>query len=106
MERARTDWLDSLGLPPRSLSEQGGVIFVVRSVEMEFLTPARLNDRLRVSVELESLGAASIRLMQRIVRDADQVASGRFRIACLDVADFRICRVPRELSERLAKWKI
>lgn len=50
MERARTEWLESLGFPLAAFERQHGVTFAVHTAEIEFLKPARLDDRLAVSV--------------------------------------------------------
>ncbi len=105
MERARTDWLDSIGLPPKSAYDDSGVVFVVRSAVLDFFAPARLNDWLGVSVELEQLGMASLDISQSIMRNAERISCGRLRIACVDPKTMRVCRVPGELSDRLMKWK-
>lgn len=52
MERARTEWLRSLGFEQDVLNAQHGIIFAVRSVTVEYLRPARFNDLLSVGVRL------------------------------------------------------
>src|SRR5687767_15205286 len=67
-ERARTEWLRAMGFEQTDLAERYGVVFVVRSVALEYLKPARFNDELRVSVELIKVGAGQIELVQRVLR--------------------------------------
>ena len=50
MERARTEWLESLGFSLAAFERQHRVAFAVHKAEIEFLKPARLDDRLAVSV--------------------------------------------------------
>src|SRR5512136_61261 len=52
MERARTEWLAALGFPLVAFEREHGVAFVVHRVEIDFVAPARLNDRLDATVEL------------------------------------------------------
>ena len=61
MERARTEWLESLGFPLAAFEREHGVVFVVHRCEIDFHLPARLNEALDVTVEPVKLGAATIK---------------------------------------------
>lgn len=100
MERARSDWLRECGFAPSQALDKG-LMFVVKEAQVEFNAPARLNDVLTVSVELADLGAASMVVLQRIHREGEHIASGTFRIACMDAEKFNICRLPDELKRRM-----
>ena len=101
LERARTEWLRALGVEQTVLAARHQVIFVVRSIALEYLKPAAFNDELVVTVELEESGAVQIRLLQRITRGADELATARVRIACVNTATFRPVRIPRPLTDRI-----
>jgi acyl-CoA thioester hydrolase len=79
------------------------VIFVVRSIALEYLKPAAFNDELVVTVELEDLGAVQILLRQRISRGTVEVVSARVRIACINTATFKPVRIPGSLSGLLRR---
>jgi len=101
MERARTEWLRSLGFEQDRLMRDSGIVFAVRRVDLRFHRPARFNDALLVDVALGRVGGASLEFEQRVVRDdADQelFCSARVNVACLDAATFR----PRPLPELIA----
>src|SRR5262245_58569515 len=49
LERARTEWLRSLGFEQTDLAARHGVVFVVRSLSIDYLKPASFNDELVVS---------------------------------------------------------
>ena len=68
MERARTEWLRSLGFDHASLREQSGIIFVVTRLEAHYLRPARLDEELAVTVEPTRIGRAGLDLGQRVER--------------------------------------
>lgn len=71
-ERARTEMVRELGIhQDRLLREGGGTAFAVRSAEIDFRRPARLDDLLRVETEVLSVGGASVELDQRILRAGD-----------------------------------
>ena len=48
-ERARTEWLRALGFEQPELAQAQQVVFVVRSIAVEYLLPARFNDALNIS---------------------------------------------------------
>jgi len=103
LERARTEWLRALGVEQTALAARHQVIFVVRSIALEYLRPAAFNDELVVTVELEETGAGQIRLRQRITRGAEELATASVRIACVNTATFRPVRIPSSLSEMLRR---
>ncbi len=99
MERARTEWLRSLGFEQDRLVEEEGVIFAVRSVTMDYNLPARFNDLLEVKTTLERLGRASITLLQEIRRQGEEelLCGGRVKVAALDAEQFRPVAMPTTL---------
>jgi acyl-CoA thioester hydrolase len=101
LERARTEWLRALGFELDRLAREHGVIFIVRSLSIEYLKPAAFNDEIAATVELGELGGGQIILMQRITRGAEELATARVRLACVNPATFRPVRIPRNVAERL-----
>jgi acyl-CoA thioester hydrolase len=101
MERARTEWLESLGVSLAAFERDHGVVFVVHRCEIDFLQPARLNDALDVSVEPVKLGAATIKARQDVRRETDLLTSALVTLACLDAARWRPVRIPPGLAARL-----
>ena len=104
MERARTEWLRSLGFEQDSLIEHEGVLFAVRSVELDFNRPARLDDALSVSARIVRRGKASLTFYQE-VRKEDQhstlLCRGHVKVACLDADRFRPHSIPERLSAEI-----
>ena len=101
-ERARTEWLRSMGCSQQALRERSGAIFVVTDTRVRYLAPARLDDLLEVSVELRAAGKASMTLAQQAWRAGTLVAAGEIRIGCVDAGTFRPRRIPTELMTPLA----
>ena len=101
MERARTEWLESLGFPLAAFEREHGVVFVVHRCEIDFHLPARLNDALDVTVEPVKLGAATIKARQDVLRGADILTSAVITLACLDAKRWRPARMPGALAENL-----
>jgi len=94
LERARTEWLRSLGLVQTELAKDPGILFVVASLTIDYRRPARLDDALVVHSEYEPDGAACMRFNQRILRNDDVLIEASVRVACLDAASFRPKRLP------------
>ena len=86
MERGRTNYLRLLGADHRALFEQTeeeapGFAFVVRSMTIDFLKPARMDDVLEIVTEPQEVKGASITLHQRIMRRDDLLVEARVRVA-------------------------
>ena len=99
MERARTEWLRSLGFEQDQLLAREGVLFAVRRVSVDFTSPARFNDRLLVSARLMQLKKASLTFQQQITRQPDGrfLCGGEVQIACVDGTGFRPCAIPKSI---------
>ncbi len=103
MERARTEWLSSLGMEIDVLAREHGVAFVVHRLDIEYLRPARLGERLDVGVVLVEGGRSRLSLTQEITRDDATVTRARVSLACLDHRAWRPARIPAALLERLPR---
>ena len=100
MERARTEWLRSLGVDMVQLQEEERRIFVVAEVQTKFHAPARLSDDLVVTASLEGLTRVSFDIEQKIYRDStdgDLLISGIVKAAYLDADSMRPKRIPPSL---------
>ena len=102
MERARTEWLRSLGFEQDELRREHGVIFAVSAVNVAFHKPARFNELLAVTVEVQRCGAASLTLAQQVQRGGEALASGEVRVACIDAERFVPVPVPESVAGKLA----
>jgi acyl-CoA thioester hydrolase len=104
MERARTEWLRSLGFEQDALRERDGVLFLVRRVAMDYLQPARFNDLSQVPTSIVGRGGASLAFRQEVVREADRglCCRGEVKVACLDARSLRPTRIPPTLMAEIA----
>lgn len=100
-ERARTEMLRSLGYEQDELRAKEGIIFVVRSVTVDYLVPARFNDQLQVSADITDAKKASLTFKQLITREDSILCSSLIRIACLDASTLRPKAIPDYLLEQL-----
>jgi len=101
LERARTEWLRALGFEQTGLAAVHDVVFVVRSISLDYLRPARFNDLLDITVGLEKVGASLIALDQRVRRGPEDLVSARVEIACVNTGTFRPVRIPGPLIAKI-----
>lgn len=97
-ERARTEWLRALGHSQQRLRDDTGAIFVVAETRVRYHRPARLDDRLDVSVDVLEAGRATMLIAQQARRDGELLAEGTIRIGCVDAATMRPRRIPISLE--------
>jgi acyl-CoA thioester hydrolase len=100
MERGRTNHLRLLGANHRALFEETekeapGLAFVVRSMQIEFLRPARMDDVLEVVTAPAEVKGASIMLIQQVLRGDEILVDARVRVAC--VSGGRARPIPKPL---------
>ncbi len=102
-ERARTDWLRALGAVHTEIDASHGLVFVVKDMAIDYLSPARLDDELLVDVRVLESRRASLHLAQ-FARDAvtgqARVISS-VRVAAIDRASGRATGFPRWLSQAI-----
>ncbi len=103
MERARTDWLRAQMAGPHELAASDKVLFAVRSVALEFLVPARLDDCLTVTAEPTSVRGASLTFYQACLRGKEIVCCGEVDLVCVDAQTFTPRRLPGALAQVLIK---
>jgi len=97
MERARTEWLRSLGINMADLQDRDRRIFVVAEVNVKFHAPARLNEDLVVTAGLIDRTRVSFDIEQHIYRNSthgDLLISGIVKAAYLDADTMRPKRLP------------
>ena len=102
-ERTRTEWLRSAGIDQSGLGKNEGLVFVVHSMNIEFVSPARLDDELRISVALEKVGGATMALEQDMIRVSDGAVISRaaVKVACLHAGKFTPARIPERIKAEI-----
>ena len=100
-ERARTEWLRSLGIHQQDLLGTEGVAFVVRSASVEYLGAARLDDQLNLRLSIEKLGRASVQFAQQAWRGDILLASASVKVGCVDAATLRPRSIPDIAADKM-----
>lgn len=126
-ERARSEWLRSLGYQQRQLQQELDLVFAIRSMQLEFMRPALMDDELLVSVQVTVAARASLRFQQHIYRQnqtqshspthtpitgqnralddgahGELIASAAVYAACLNASTFRPRRIPQPMLQQVA----
>ena len=102
MERARTEWLRTHGYSNAELMKQFGAVFVVRSLKLDYLKPALLDDILSVTAQIKDIGRSRISLLQTVQRKDELLAEAEVHLACVSIKSFKPVSVPVVLRNQ---WK-
>ena len=105
LERARTEWLRAAGFEQSALAAVHNVVFIVRSIKLDYLKPARYDDQLTVSVEPREFGAARIETRQVVRRGHEDLVTAQVEIACVNTASFRPVRIPGPVIAKIGNKK-
>ena len=100
LERGRTEWLRGQGFAQREFAESSGVFFAVRSLQIDYLAPALMDDLILVETGLSALRGASIEFRQRILRRDQELVTALVLVAA--IRDGRPTRIPASLRRLLA----
>jgi len=101
LERARTEWLASLGITLTALEREHGVVFVVHRLEIEYQQPARLYDSLEVTLQPIEIGKARFMAGQDVLRAQVALVRSRVTLACVQRSTWRPARIPAAISRRM-----
>ena len=100
MERARSEWLRTLGFDNQTLADQQGVVFAVRRASIDYLQPALLDELLDVSLTLKKRGRASLLFEQQVRRGDELLCQGEILLACVDVDSFKPTAIPQTIVDK------
>ncbi len=83
IERARSEWVRARGINQRQLKDEQGIVFAVRRLEADYLSPARFDDLLEVDTEIAARTPARIVLNQTVLRDGAPLFRAVVTLVCL-----------------------
>jgi acyl-CoA thioester hydrolase len=99
LERGRTEWLRRRGFTHLDVAESSGVVFAVRSLQIEYLAPAMMDDLLIVETRAGAVRGASIDFEQRVIRGDKALVTAS--VLAASIRDGRPARIPADLRRRL-----
>jgi len=97
MERARTEWLRTHGYNNAGLMNEFGVLFVVRSIKLDYLRPALLDDMLNVTAKVHELGRSRLNMLQSVQRGEELLTTAEVNLVCVSRETFKPVSVPEAL---------
>lgn len=100
-ERARTEWLRGLGVAQSALADTAGRLFVVHSLDMQYLQPARLDDLVNITLHVIKIGRASITFHQTAHRAGELLAQGSIQVCSVDARTLKPAALPHEIRSKL-----
>ncbi len=103
IERGRSEFLREMGFEQDQLIKYQGIVFAVKSLQAEYLFPARFNDLLEVHTKVKKSRRASLIFSQKI-RDLKQnkvLFEAQVTVVCLDVQNFKPCAIPSDILEKI-----
>ena len=100
IERARTEWVRSIGVDQGRLRDEEGIVFAVRHVEADYLVPAKFDDVLHVETRLESASGVRIKLAQDVKRDSEVLFASRVTLVALSGSG-KPARLPADVRQAL-----
>jgi acyl-CoA thioester hydrolase len=102
LERARTEWLRAAGFEQTQLLSDFNVIFVVRSVTIEYLRPAVFNDLLQVTATPAKISRSSIDIAQTVERE-ETLVTAQVKIVAVDGTRFKPVSIPTSVREKIER---
>ena len=104
MERARSEWLrNEYGYSNAALMKEFGVVFVVRTMRLDYLRPALLDDMLDITASIKELGRSGVKLLQTVRRGEELLTEAEVHLVCVSVEGFKPVRLPEALR---SKWNV
>lgn len=97
LERARTEFLRTKEVVQTDLTNKQQIVFVVRSISIDYLKSAKLDDLLEVSSEITQLKKASLLFEQTINRDSVMLCKALVSVVCVDSQTMRPKLIPDDL---------
>lgn len=101
MERARTEWLRSLGFEQAALRASDDILFVVHSMQVQFKKSAKFDDMLSVDTQLTELRRGSFVCTQTIVRQDALLIQAQVKIACVNAVTFKPTGIPALIKRKM-----
>ena len=103
LERARTEWLRARGFAQTDLVKDPGIIFVVANLSIDYRRPARLDDELDITCDVERDGNVCMQFAQAIKRGDEVLVEASVRVACLDAQSFKPKRIPAGIVDSISR---
>ncbi len=103
MERARYEWLRELGFNANTLVATSKVLFMIRSIEVEYFKPATLDNLLNITVAVQDVGRSRITLFQEVLCSHIKLVNATVHVVCVGAEKLKPVSIPASLREKIGK---
>jgi len=100
-ERARTDFLRARGISQQKLAKEETIGFVVRRCEIEYISPAILDNEIEVSVAIKEFSFTIIKIYQEIKIDKKILSTLNVDLACINLEKLKPQKISQNLKDLL-----
>jgi len=100
IERARSEMVREAGIDQVEMKARG-LVFAVRRVEADYLSPAKYDDQIEVRTTLDRIKGASFDMPQEVWRDETLLFRARVSVVVLN-AHGRATRLPADIRAKIA----
>lgn len=100
IERARSEWVRTLGVDQAGLKQDQGLVFAVRRIEADYLRAGRFDDELTVTTRLLASTGARLVLEQVVARADARLFTAQVTLVCMTEAG-SLVRFPAEIRQKL-----
>ena len=100
LERARTEMLESIGLSNKKLLEEHNTLIIVKSCNIEYIAPARLEDKIQIYSSIETFNKASFDVIQNIKKDHNLIVKAKVKLVTVN-KDGKPVKIPSILEKSL-----
>lgn len=97
-ERGRTELLRQMGVHLKDIKEKHGIVFAVTRVECDYHSPARYDDELTITSEIQEARGATIAFKQAVLRGGSVLVSALIMACALDIKNMKPVRLPDKLK--------
>jgi len=106
MERARSEWMRTMGYGQEAMRSGDGQVFVVRAMNLDFLKPAKLDDQLTVTVQVCECRRTSVRVEQQIRREDQLLLKAAVHLVAVGTRSFRPQAIEAALLAKLQQQRL
>ena len=100
LERARTEMLESIGLSNKKLLEEHKTLIIVKSCNIEYIAPSRLEDKIQIYSSIETLNKASFDVIQNIKKNDNLIVKAKVKLVTVN-KDGKPIKIPSILEKSL-----
>ena len=100
LERARTEMIETVGLSNKKLLEESKTLIIVKSCNIEYVSPAKLEDKITIYSSIESLSKASFVIIQNIMKDDTLIVKAKLKLVTVN-QEGKPIKIPSVLEKKL-----